>query len=41
MVTYNPTEEMVLNDGWEIYKKPETILTESDLLQQAKDLKLQ
>lgn len=41
MSTYNPTEEMVLANGWEIYKKPETILTESDLLQQAKDVKLQ
>ena len=41
MNTYNPTEEMVLSDGWSVYKKPVVILTESELMQQAKDKILQ
>lgn len=41
MNTYNPTEEMALSDGWSEYKELVVILTESELLQQAKDKMLQ
>lgn len=38
MNIYNPTEEMVILDGWIEYKIPEK--SESDLIQQAKDKKI-
>ena len=41
MNTYNPTEEMVLSDGWSVHTKPVVTLTESELLQQAKNKMLQ
>lgn len=37
MVTYNPTEEMVLADGWVEYITPTYEPTEEELLKQAKE----
>lgn len=37
MVTYNPTHEMLLEDGWELYVAPEPVPpTEEELLAEAK-----
>lgn len=41
MCTYNPTEKMVLDNGWVVYEKYVPVLTEPELLQQAKNIKLQ
>ena len=36
MVTYNPTEEMILEDGWEEYIEPVIEKTEEELLNEEK-----
>lgn len=41
LCTYNPTEEMVISDGWEIYETPEYIPSEEEILDQAKKDKIQ
>ncbi len=40
MATYNPTEEMVLNDGWVEYIEPVVEPTDEELLKQAKEGKI-
>lgn len=40
MATYNPTEEMVLSDGWVEYVSPVHEPTEEELLKQAKEGKI-
>lgn len=40
-VTYNPTEEMILKDGWVEYVTPEYNPTEEELLKREKDRMIQ
>ena len=38
MATYNPTEEMILEDGWVEYIEPEIVKTEEELLNEEKTI---
>jgi hypothetical protein len=40
MMTINPSEEMILADGWEVYVAPSNEPTAEELLEQAKEEKL-